>query len=171
MRIPKIGRYLSTDDDMQPVVAKALEIRALAGFCREFLPPELAAEVQAANLKDGKLVLLAAHSAAAAKLRLISESLSNYLMKQGTKVSSVSVRVQPTTSQKKDVAPHKSAQISPTGLSELVALHARLDDSPARSALEAILQRHGAKPAATASPAVARQQKAEGSGRRRKAST
>jgi hypothetical protein len=167
VRFPKIGRFLSTDDDLQPIVAKALEIRALAELCNEFLPPELAAEVQAANLKDGKLVLLATHSAAAAKLRLLSESLGKFLLKQRAKVNSVSVKVQPTTSRKKDVAPHKSAQISTSTLSELAALHARLGDSPARTALAAILERHAAG-AAKPSPAGAQQGKEAGSGRRRK---
>ena len=170
MRFPKIDRYLATDDDIQPVIAKALEIRALASLCDEFLPPELAAEVRPASLKDGKLVLLAAHSAAAAKLRLLSHSLGNFLLKQGAKVNSVSVKVQPTTSRKKDVASHKSIQFSPTALSELTALYDRLGDSPARGALEAILVRHGAK-SVTSSPAGARRGRASGSGRRRKAST
>ncbi|MGH8737137.1 MAG: DciA family protein [Burkholderiales bacterium] len=165
MRFPRIGRYLSTDDDLQPVVAKALEIRALAALCTEFLPPELASEAQAANLKDGTLVLLAAHSAAAAKLRLMSESLSKFLVKQGAKVNSVSVKVQPTTSRKKNVALHKQTQFSPAALSELAALHTQLRDSPARSALATILERHGAKPAAS-SPAGARKGKETGSERR-----
>lgn len=169
MRFPRIGRYLSTNDDLQPVVAKALEIHALAALCTEFLPPELAPEVRAANLKDGKLVLFATHSAAAAKLRLLSEGLGKFLLKQGAKVNSVSVKVQPTTSRKKDVATHQKTHISPAALSELGALHARLHDSPARSVLTAILERHGAKPA-TSSPAAARKGTRAGSGRRRKAS-
>jgi hypothetical protein len=170
VQFPKIGRYLSTDDDLHPVITKALEIRALAALCSEFLPPELASEVQAANLKDGKLVLLAAHPAAAAKLRLMTESLGKFLLKQGAKVNSVSVKVQPTTSRKKDVAMHKSSQMSPAALSELVALHARMRDSPARSALATILERHGATPA-TSSPTAARRRTESGSGRRRKANT
>ena len=162
MRFPRIGRYLSTDDELQPVVTKALEIRALAALCTEFLPPELASEVQAANLKDGKLVLLAAHAPAAAKLRLMAESLGKFLLKQGAKVNSVSVKVQPTTSRKKDVAAHKGSRMSPGALSELVALHARMHDSPARSALATILERHGATPA-TSSPADARKRTEPGS--------
>ena len=170
MRFPKIGRYLSTDDDIQPVIAKALEIRALASLCSEFLPQELAAEVRPANLKDGKLVLLAAHSAAAAKLRLLSQSLGNFLLKQGAKVNSVSVKVQPTTSRKKDVAAHKSIQISPRALAELTALYDRLGDSPARGALGTLLAQHSAK-SVTSSPAGARRGKASGSARRRKPNT
>ena len=81
MRSSKIGRFLSTDDDLQPVVAKALEIRALAELCTDFLPPELAADVQAANLKDGKLVLLASHSAAAAKHELAVLEVGGYCPK------------------------------------------------------------------------------------------
>jgi hypothetical protein len=170
VQFPKIGRYLSSDNDIQAAVLKALEIQAIARLCDQFLPQGLAAEVHPASLKDGKLVILATHSAAAAKLRLLSESLANFLLKQGAKVKSVSVKVQPTTSRKRDGAPHKSIQFSPSALSELTALHDRLGNSPARGVLEAILARHGAKKV-TASPAGARREKASGSGRRRKGST
>jgi hypothetical protein len=166
VRFPAIGRILSTDDNLQPVVAKALEIRALAALCVQFLPPELANEVQAANLRNGGLVLLAAHPAAAAKLRLITESLAKFLLKQGAKVNSVSVKVQPTTSRKKNVASHKNSRLSPAALSQLAALHARLHDSPARSALAMILERHGV-PTPTQSPAGTRKRREAGSGRRR----
>jgi len=59
---------LAAEADLQPLVTKAREIRALARLVDGFLPPDLARQVKAANLRDGKLVLLAATSAAAAKL-------------------------------------------------------------------------------------------------------
>ena len=56
MALPRIETLLSTDSEMQPVVAKAREINALASLCNEFLPPELAAQVRPANLQGDKLV-------------------------------------------------------------------------------------------------------------------
>jgi len=80
--LPKLDRLLAAEADLQPLVTKAREIRALARLVDGFLPPDLARQVKAANLRDGKLVLLAATSAAAAKLRLLSGPLSGFLLKQ-----------------------------------------------------------------------------------------
>ena len=85
MALPRIDTLLATDSEMQPVVAKARQINALAILCKEFLPPELASQVQPANLQGDKLVILAANSAAAAKLKLLSGSLSDFLAKRGAK--------------------------------------------------------------------------------------
>ena len=78
MPLPRIETLLSTDSEMQPIIAKAREINALANLCNEFLPPELAAQVRPANLQGDKLVILAANSAAAAKLKLLSGSLNDF---------------------------------------------------------------------------------------------
>ena len=83
MRPSKIDRYLSADGGMQPVVEKAREIAELSKLCERILPSELARQVRAANLKDGTLVLLAPNAAAAAKLKLLSESLCSFLLLQG----------------------------------------------------------------------------------------
>jgi len=71
----KADRYLITDAGMERVVAKARELRSLTRACLDFLPPGLASQIRAANLRDGELALLAANSAAAAKLKLVAESL------------------------------------------------------------------------------------------------
>jgi hypothetical protein len=168
VHIPKVGRLLAADAALEPVVAKALEINALSKLCVDYLPPELGRLIQAANFKDGQLVILAATSAAAAKLKLVSEGLLRHLLKQRAKVNGVSVRVQPTTSQDKDVAPHKpNISLSPAGVAALQELHHKLRDSPARAALTALLEHHaagGAKP----SPPSARKTGSAGSPRRRK---
>ncbi|HXZ51572.1 MAG TPA: DciA family protein [Burkholderiales bacterium] len=138
---------LSADGEIQPVLEKAREIRELSRLCNEFLPPELGPLVQAANLKDGKLVLLAANPATAAKLRLLAESLGVFLAKERPKVSGVSIRVQPNASRHSDVAARKSVRFSASNLADLEALHARLADSPARSALGMLLEHHASMPA------------------------
>ena len=66
MPLPRIDTLLATDSEMQPILAKAREINALAKLCKEFLPPELAAQLRPANLQGDKLVILAANSSAAA---------------------------------------------------------------------------------------------------------
>ena len=142
----KIGRYLSAEGDFQPVMAKAREIDALHKLLEGFLPPELAAQSRVANFKDGKLVILAANGPVAAKLKLLSEMLCVKITKLGPKVNSVSVRVQPGSSEAIDDAVHKPALMSEAAVRELTALYARLPESPFRKALRLLLERHGLKP-------------------------
>jgi Dna[CI] antecedent, DciA len=156
---PKADRYLIADEGMGPVLAKARAIGALTRSCAEFLPPGLARHLRAANLREGELSLLAANPAAAAKLKLVAESLRKFLLQQGTKVSAVCVRVQPTRSQDPVLAAGKTVTLSAGGIAELSALYDRLRvDSPARRALGALLRR---QPHKTAPPPVSRRSAAK----------
>jgi len=141
MALPRIETLLSTDSEMQPVVAKAREINALANLCNEFLPPELAAQVRPANLQGDKLVILAANSAAAAKLKLLSGSLNDFLVKRGAKVNSVSVKVQPGQAAATSVPQPDSRGVSDRAFSVLSELYSTLGESPARQALKRLLER------------------------------
>ena len=140
MALPRIDTLLSTDSEMQPVIAKAREINALANLCKEFLPRELAAQVRPANLQGDKLVILAANSAAAAKLKLLSGSLSDFLQKRGAKVNSVSVKVQPGEPAARDAAEPRPTRVSERALAVLSELYSSLGDSPARQALQNLLE-------------------------------
>lgn len=142
MHASKLGRLLERDADLQPIVAKARTLGALSKQCVDFLPAELARQVQACNLKDDRLVILAATPAAAAKLKLWSESLCKFLLQQGAKVKAVSVRVQPSLSPSRRETHYKQARLSPGGVAALQALYRRLPDSPAREALKTLLDHH-----------------------------
>jgi len=139
MPLPRIDKILAADSDMQPLVAKAREIGALAKHCNEFFPPELAQLLRPANLQGGKLVVLAANAAAAAKLKLLSEPLSEFLLKRGAKVNAVSVKVQPADLEKTRSSSPRSARISPATFAVLSDLYETLGDSPARQALKRLL--------------------------------
>jgi hypothetical protein len=156
----KADRYLITDAGMERVVAKARELRSLTRACLDFLPPGLASQIRAANLRDGELSLLAANPAAAAKLKLVAESLRKFLLLQGTKVSSVSVRVQPTRSRMAPPAQSKTVSLSEGGKAELSELYRRLSpDSPVRRVLGVLLNREPVKtrpPGAPQKPAAER---------------
>jgi hypothetical protein len=166
MRLPKIDRILSADGELQPVLAKARDIRTLGGLIGGFFPSDLARQVRVANFRDGELVLTAANPPVAAKIRLLASSLSRYLAKQRWQVNSVSVRVQPTESPA--VVPKgqaaKTVHLSTQAVQALRKLHSAMGDSPARDALAALLERHGA-PDPTAAPGAPRTG-AKGSGRR-----
>src|SRR5436190_19291804 len=140
MPLPRIETLLSTDSEMQPIVAKAREINALANLCNEFLPPELAAQVRPANLQGDKLVILAANSAAAAKLKLLSGSLSDFLAKRGAKVNSVFVKVQPGEAAAASAPQPDSKRVSDRAFSVLSELYSTLGESSARQALKRLLE-------------------------------
>jgi hypothetical protein len=135
----KVGSLLASDAGLQPVAEKARLINALSKLCFDFLPPGLARLVRAVNVKDGQLVLLAASPAAAAKLKLLSETLRQFLLEQRAQVNSVLVRVQPGGGNVPEVTSRASRQLSASALGELQRLHERLPDSPARRALKTLL--------------------------------
>jgi hypothetical protein len=145
----KVGNLLASDAGLQPVISKARQIGALSKLCFDFLPPGLARLVRAINFHDRpgdrQLVLVAASPAAAAKLKLLAETLRNYLSEQRAEVNSVSVRVQPGGAPAGDAAPRQPARLSASALADLQALYRRLPDSPARRALKALLD-HQVKP-------------------------
>ena len=87
LRPTKLDRILSAEGELQPLVAKARDLRAVAGLVHGFLSADLAREVRVANLKDAKLVLIAGNSAAAAKLRLLAPALSRFLTERRWQVN------------------------------------------------------------------------------------
>ena len=141
MRPSKLDRILAAEPTLQPLLSKAHELRALAGWLDGFLPPDLARQARVVNFRDGEIVLVAASSAAAAKLRLLAPSLLNLLAKQRLQVNSVSIRVQPSAAHSDHAAVRKSAQFSTLTLDRLRKLYNSMAASPARDALGALLQK------------------------------
>jgi hypothetical protein len=142
VRLPKIGRILSADGDLQPLLAKTRDLRALAGLVKGFLPPDLARQGRVVNFREAELVLVAANAAAAAKLRLLAPALSRYLSERRWQVNGVSVRVQPNGPPENDAAAHQSVRLSAATLQSLKTLRHRLGpDSPAGRALDELIRR------------------------------
>ena len=143
MRLPKISRILSADGELQPLLAKTRDLRALAGLVQDFLPPDLARLGRVVNFREAELVLGAANAAAAAKLRLLGPALSRYLSERRWQVNLVSVRVQPNASRFSGVAGQKTVHLSTITLESLRSLRDRLpQDSPTRRSLTELLERH-----------------------------
>ena len=142
MQPSKVGRLLALDAGLRPTVEKAREINALSKLCIDFLPSGLARLVRAVNLRDRQLVLTAASPAAAAKLKLLCESLRKSLSEQGAEVNSVSVRVQPGSADPADAPARRQARLSKSALEDLARLYRSLPDSAARKALKALLDHH-----------------------------
>jgi len=143
-RLTKLDRILSAQGDLQPLVAKTRDLRALAGHVQAFLSADLARQVRVGNIRDGQLTLIAANSAAAAKLKLLGPALSHFLLEQRFQVNSVAVRVQPNLARTGIPLREKTVHLSTHALESLRALYERLEPSPARDALAQMLRRHGA---------------------------
>jgi len=146
VRLSQLDRILSAEPTAQPLLAKARELRALGTLVARFFSTDLASQVRVVNMRDGELVLAAAHSAAAAKLRLLAPSLCRFLSNQRWQVSSVTVRVQPNASRASASATQKTAQLSTPTLDCLKQLYESLGNSVAREALGSLLERRGARP-------------------------
>jgi hypothetical protein len=146
-RLTKLARVLSdnlqADGELQPVVAKVRDLRALAGIVNGFLSADLARSIRVGNLKDGKLTLVAEHSAAAAKLQLLAPALIRILQDRRWQVNSVSLRVQPNARAATPSPRQKTVYFSTHTLERLRELHAAMRPSPARDALAKLLRRHG----------------------------
>lgn len=142
-RLTKLDRVLSADGELQPVVAKVRDLRALAGIVNGFLSADLARSIRVGNLKDGKLALIAEHSAAAAKVQLLAPALIRVLQDRRWQVNSVSLRVQPNGRAAVPPPSQKRVHFSTHTLARLRDLHAAMRPSPARDALAKMLRRHG----------------------------
>ena len=143
MRLNRLDRILSAQGDLQPLYAKTRELRAITGLIHGFLSAGLAREARVGDIRDGKLTLIAANSATAAKLKLLGPALSQFLQEQRFQVNSVSVRVQPNRPQSAWLERQKTVQLSTHALQRLRGLYERLEPSPARDALAKMLRRHG----------------------------
>jgi hypothetical protein len=141
LRLLKLDRILSVDGELQPLVTKARDLRALRGLIEGFFPADLARQVRVANFRDGELVLHAANAAAAAKLRLLGTPLISYLSERRWQVNSVSLRVQPNASRDAAAATQKSVRLSTHTIDSLRALHEQMRPSPARAALGKLIER------------------------------
>ena len=148
MRPIRLDRILSAESELQPLLTKAHELRVLSGLVYRFLSADVAAEARVVNFKDSQLVVAAANSSVAAKLKLLAPALARFLTERRWQVNSVSVRVQPSAS-RAPAAGRAGVQLSTPALQALQDLHSAMRPSPAREALERLLRRRaarGAKP-------------------------
>lgn len=144
MRPRRLDRILSAESELQPLLTKAHDLRVLSGLVQCFLSADVAGEARVVNFKDSQLMLAAPNSAAAAKLKLLAPALARFLTERRWQVSSVSVRVQPSTA--RGVAPaRQSVQFSTSALQALRELHQSMRPSPAREALARLLRRRASR--------------------------
>jgi len=96
MATKQLGNLLdpSNNGDLGDIVRRAREIGALTGVLARALPEEHAAGIVAANVReDGELVVIAATSAWASRLRYEADVLLKAAQESGVKVHTCRIRV------------------------------------------------------------------------------
>ncbi|CAM2194493.1 DUF721 domain-containing protein [Paraburkholderia kururiensis] len=140
-RLPQpVAEVLSRTDAFAPLRAGVEQIAAMERDLSRLLPEYLSASVEPGFIKDGVLVLFAAHNALAARLRHLEPRLLSDLQQRGWAVESLRIRVRPQAM--KAPPPVKEARMTPAGATALQELSQALSPSPLQAALARMAARH-----------------------------
>jgi hypothetical protein len=132
----------------------ARQLASLEAEVLSLLPQGMRAGIAVAGVKTDDrgpqtrtLLLLAAHGAAAARVRQVVPTLLSRLQQRGSQVTAIRVRVQPEVGRGDwDTGPverkPRTANLSPAGLHSMDVLAHNLEASPLKDAVEALLARH-----------------------------
>jgi hypothetical protein len=134
----KISNYLKASPELAAVAQHAERLIELQHLLGAVMPPALAQHCRVANLKQGKLVLHAANSLVAVKLRQMIPSLAEEFSSRGWKITAIQVGVQGY-----DAAPQHSTEgpspLSASARTGLAALAHSTADPQLRDALQHLL--------------------------------
>ncbi|KAA6131123.1 MULTISPECIES: DciA family protein [Cupriavidus] len=149
-----LNDWLAKAGPMSSLMQAARELAALEAEVMALLPPGMRAGIAIGGVRQdtrspgqpNTLLLLAAHGAAAARVRQIVPSLLARLQQRGARIDAVKVRVQPDVARGDwDVEPAerpKKTGVPAAGLNSLGELAQTLPDSPLRDAVQTMLSRH-----------------------------
>jgi len=135
-----VAEVLGRTDAFAPLRAGVEQIAAMERDLAQLLPDYLAASVEPGFVKDGTLVLFAAHNALAARLRHLEPRLVVDLQARGWALDALRIRVRPQSV--KEPPPPKQARMTPAGASALQELAETLPPSPLQQALAKMASRH-----------------------------
>ena len=94
MQTRSLHDHITTAEDTARFAAHAQRLLRLQRLLDTALPPTLRGHVRVANLRQGKLIIHAANSAVAAKLRQFGPRFTELFYKDGAQISEIDVRVQ-----------------------------------------------------------------------------
>ncbi|WP_354685543.1 hypothetical protein [Cupriavidus necator] len=150
-----LNDWLAKAGPVSTLMQTARQLSVLEGEVLSLLPAGMRDGLAVAGVKRDAsdpnaqvLLLLAAHGAAAARVRQVVPTLLNRLQQRGSNITAIRVRVQPEVSRHADwevePAPRQrtSGRMTPTGLANLDQLARSLPDSPLRDALNTLLAHH-----------------------------
>ena len=138
----KIGDLLSASRELKALSRQAQRLAELQQVLFEAVPPLLASATRVKSCRAGTLVLLADNAAVAAKLRQFAPRLLIHLRKRATEVTGVRVEVQLAAQQTGLPIRSRKRSIAVDAIDDFRALANSLKDSPLKSALNRLVQRH-----------------------------
>lgn len=138
MAARSLDAYLNSADGLARLSAHAGRLVKLQRVFEKIAPPYLATSCRVANYKLGKVVIHAESGAVAAKLRQMIPSLVSEFSLEGSEVTEIQVKVQPS-----HAAPQHNKLILPgvVGASAKSDLHRLAEQLPEDSPLKAALER------------------------------
>ncbi|WP_454765033.1 DciA family protein [Cupriavidus campinensis] len=150
-----LNDWLAKSGPVSALMQTARELASLEAEVLSLLPRGLQDGIAVAGVKhdnrgpqpEATLLLLAAHGAAASRVRQVVPTLLSRLQQRGSQVTAIRVRVQPEVGRGDwDTGPvtrqPRTASLPPVGLASMDQLAQSLETSPLREAVEALLARH-----------------------------
>jgi len=133
MHSKNLDAYLVQADGINSLMPQAKRLLELRQVLLDVLPEPLADSATVANYRQGKIVIFAANSAIAAKLKLLSPALKNRFAALGLQVTALDIEVQPGqgTANRRP----KAAVLTDTARQALADLASQLTDSKLKSTI------------------------------------
>ena len=127
MHSKNVDAYLEQPGGINSLMPQAKRLLELRQVLLDALPVPLSGLASVANYRNGRVVIIAANSSIAAKLKLLSPTLKNHFVRRGLQVTAMEFEVQPEV-QAATRRP-KTAILSPSARRALATLSSQLPDS------------------------------------------
>jgi hypothetical protein len=142
MQTRSLHEHITTAEGTARFAAHAQRLLRLQRLLDAALPPPLRSSTRVANLREGKLIIHAANSAVAAKLRQLGPRFAELVVNAGMQISEIDIKVQARASRATPANAEPKDGPSITRKQALTELSRSLPaDAPIRTALESLLQR------------------------------
>jgi len=138
MHSKNLDAYLDQAGGINSLMPQAKRLLELRQVLLETLPAQLAEFANVANFRQGKVIIFAANSAIAAKLKMLGPGLKDRLVDRGLQVTALEIEVQPRQNTLPE--PAKAAVLSDAARQALARLESQLPDSKLKSSVSALLE-------------------------------
>ena len=136
MHSKNLDAYLVQADGINALMPQAKRLLELRQVLLQTLPKQLAEFATVANYRQGRIVIFAANSAIAAKLKLLAPALKDRFTTRGLQVTALDIEVQPGRGT--ESTRPKAAVLTETARRALADLVSQLAESELKSTISAI---------------------------------
>jgi hypothetical protein len=141
MTAHKIDFFLNSSTNLQPLLEHAQYLNRLQQLLEAMLPQGLAQSCKVGAMEDKTLVLFAESGAIAAKIKQSLPTLLDKFQRREVEITAIRIAVQVQQPAHKGDR-RKEIELSDAALGSLRTLAAQLDDTPLKSALDKLVDRH-----------------------------